>query len=100
MITLSRTKTVSIPFMGADVLVEFKVPTAEDVESVFRGNKDIKDTDIFKKFVSRVISADIEGWTDGLKPGDVTAMPGTYSLVNKAALEITQTAFLVEPEKN
>ena len=47
-----------------------------------------------------IVSEGIEGWENGLKPEDVTAMPGTYSIVNKVALAITKAAFLSEEEKN
>ena len=100
MITLERKKTITVRFMGADVTAEFNVPTAEEVETTIRGNKDLKDSDLFKAFVTTVKSPDIEGWTEGLKPEDVVALPGTYPLMNKIALEIMQTAFLSEPEKN
>lgn len=100
MITLSRTKTVTIPFLGAEVMVEFNIPTAEEVESTIRGNKDLKDSDIFKAFVTTVMSSDIEGWAEGMKPDAVTVLPGTYPLVNAVASEIVKTAFVTEAEKN
>ena len=99
MITLERTKTVMIPFMGVDVDVLFKVPTAEEAEKAFRGS-DVKDTDIFRKFVISVRSSGIEGWDTEIKADAVVSLPGTYSLVNKVALEITKATFLTEAEKN
>ena len=98
MITLERTHKERFTLQGENVDVTFRVPTAEDVENVFR-NKEVKDTDVFKTFVIEVVSEGIEGWEGGLKPEDVTAMPGTYSIVNKVALAVTKTAFLSEEEK-
>ena len=100
MITLSRTKTVTVPFMGIEVMVEFNVPTAEEVETVIRGNKDLKDTDLFKAFVTTVMASEIEGWGEGIKADAVTTLPGTYPLVNKVALEIMNSAFITDDEKN
>ena len=100
MITLSRTKTVTVSFMGVDVMVEFNVPTAEEVETVFRGTKDLKDTYVFKAFVTTVMSPDIEGWGDGIKADAVVALPGTFSLVGKVVTEITKAAILTDDEKN
>lgn len=100
MITLSRSKKVTVPFMGVSVSVEFNVPTAEEVETVFRGNKDLKDTDVFKAFATSISSPDIEGWKDGVKADEVVALPGTYPLVGKAVAEITKAAVLSDSEKN
>ncbi len=102
MITLSRIKTVNIPFMGVDVSFSFNVPTAEDVENVFRGPdaKDLKDSDILRKFGTLLTSPDIEGWSEGIKPEEAVKLPGTYTLINKCAVEIMQSAFLTEAEKN
>lgn len=102
MITLERIKTVTLSFMGVDVLFDFDVPTAEDVEVTFRGPdaKDLKDSEIVKRFGRTFMSADITGWAEALKPEDVISLPGTYSLVNKAAVEVMQAAFVTEAEKN
>ena len=100
MITLERTRTISVPFMNAAVAVSFNIPTAEEVETTIRASKDIKDTDLFRAFVTKVSCPDIEGWADGLAADAVTVLPGTFPLVNKTALEIMQSAFLSEAEKN
>ena len=100
MITLERKKRITVSFMGVDVIVEFNVPTAEEVETTIRGNKDIKDSDLFKAFTVLVRSSEIEGWKVGLAPDAVVVLPGTFPLVTKVAMEIMQTAFLSESEKN
>lgn len=102
MITLSRTKTVTIPFMGVEVIAEFNVPTAEEVEAVFRGSdvKNLKDTDVFKRFTVSLKSEGIDGWADGVSADAAAAAPGTFSLVGKVVTEITKAAIITEPEKN
>ena len=98
MITLSRKRSADIPFMGVNVRVEYVVPTALEVEENIKGNS--KDSEIFEAFVMKVSCPDIEGWQNGVGAKDVLSAPGTYSLVNKAALGIVQSAFLTEAEKN
>ena len=98
MITLSRKKTADIPFMGVNVSVEFIVPSAIEVEEHIKGTQ--KDSQIFESFVTKISSPDIEGWQSGVGPKIVLEAPGTFSLVNKVALEIVQSAFLTEAEKN
>ena len=100
MITLSRTKTITVAFMGVDVEVTFNVPTAEEVETTIRGAKDLKDSDLIKAFVTSVKSAEISGWQDGISAEETLASPGTYPLVNAIAQQIVQSAFLTEKEKN
>ncbi len=98
MISLSRKKTVEIPFLGVTVTVDFVVPTALEVEENLKGGT--KDSAIFEAFVTKVTSPDIEGWQEGVGAKTVLESPGTYPLVNKAALEVVQTAFISEAEKN
>ena len=98
MISLALNKTVDIPFMGTTVKVAYRVPTAAETEEKLR--KDIKDTDVFRAFVTSVASPDIEGWTGGVDAETVIAAPGTYKLVSEAALEVVKSAFLLPDEKN
>lgn len=98
MISLSRKKTVDVTFMDAKVSVEFVVPTALEVEENIKGAT--KDSSIFEAFVTKVSSLEVAGWQNGVGAKDVLDAPGTYGLVNKVALEIVQSAFLTEAEKN
>ena len=102
MITLERTKTLTVAFHGVDVSVTVNVPTAEEVESVFRSAdaKTLKDSDVFKTFVTSVKSAEVTGWTAGIDASTVITQPGTFSLVNKVVGEITKLAVLSDDEKN
>ena len=74
MISLERTKTVSIPFLDVNVDVAFNVPTAEEAQTKIRGVKELTDTRLFKA--------------------------GTFNLVSKVAMEIVNSAILMESEKN
>lgn len=98
MISLSRKKTVSIDFMGTEVSVEFVVPSAIETEEKIK--KDAADSSIFSAFVTKVTAPDIEGWQEGVSAKTVLESPGTFSLVNRVALSVVQSAFLTEPEKN
>ena len=80
MISLERTKTVSIPFLDVNVDVTFNVPTAEEAQTKIRGVKELTDTGLFKDTVLN--------------------SPGTFNLVSKVAMEIVNAAFLMESEKN
>ncbi len=99
MITISRNRTISVSFLGVDATAVFNVPTAEEVETVFRGNKDLKDTEVFKAFTTSISSSEIEGWKDGVKADTVVALPGTYPLVGKVVAEIMKAAVLSDSEK-
>lgn len=68
------------------VEVSYRIPTAPEGESLLVDQ--VKDTAIFKKYVQTVKSNDIEGWADGIAPGDVTALPGTLGLIHSVALDI------------
>ena len=98
MITLSKRKSAEILFMGETVEVEYVVPTALDVEEHIKGST--KDSSVFEAFVTKVSSSGIDGWQNGVGAKAVLEAPGTYSLVNKVALEIVQSAFITEAEKN
>lgn len=102
MITLAREKTIEIPYFNnqAKILVTFNIPTAEEAETKIRGVKDLTDVSVFKMFVLKVVCNDIEGWENGVSAETVTNSPGTFNLVSKTAIEIVNSAFLTESEKN
>ena len=95
MITITKEKTVTIPFAGTEALVRFKVPSAIDVEELRSEN--LKDSDIFKKFVLEV-SVEIEGYNEF--PSAIISLPGSYPLVRDTALQIINAAMLTDFEKN
>ena len=102
MITLAREKTVEIPYFNnqAKIRIAFKIPTAEEAETKIRGVKDLTDVSLFKMFVLKVSSPDVEGWQNGITADDVVNAPGTFNLISKVALEIVNAAFLTDSEKN
>ena len=99
MITLETKKTIKIQFMGVDVIVEYRIPTAAETEVKLKGS-DIKDSDIFKEFVISAKSPEIEGWADGVTAETVLKSPGTYKMVNEVAMAIVKSAYLLPDEKN
>ena len=97
MITLEREKTMTVSFMGETVEVTYSVPTAAEAETELKDSTNAK---LFKRFVSKVKSAGVAGWENGVDAESVINAPGTYSLVNEVDLAIVDSAVLRPDEKN
>lgn len=98
MITFARTRKHVLDFKDASIAIEFNVPTAEEFEEL-RGGA-LKDTEIFRRFVTKVSSDDVEGWKDGIDAEDVVKTPGTYAIVAGAAVEVVSSGMLEKSTKN
>lgn len=95
-IALEKKKTFNLKNEGGTciVTVTYKVPTALDVDTF---GKDIKDSDIFKKFVIN-IESDLEQ-LNGIMPSNFCALP-LYYVVSQTARDILRSAYFIEEEKN
>lgn len=98
MITLSKTKTVSIEYKECRVDAVIKYLSAEEVDQAVTDK--IDNNTLFKQYVEKISSPDIEGWQDGIDPKSVPSLPGTYNIVADIAAEIFNSAFLTKKEKN
>lgn len=96
MITLSKTRTITLEFKDALVEVTFRIPTAADLEDL----SGKKNSYIFEKMVDKVCSPDIEGWVSGVSARVVLDAPGVYSVVSETAKAVLESAFLEKDLKN
>lgn len=95
-ISIERVKSYS-PENAPEVVVTYKVPTAEDFEQIIREKPG--DCEVFNEFV-----ISLEGLTDSdgkvIDPKEVTKTPGTWSLVTGVAKAIIEAATLGPDAKN
>ncbi len=98
MITFKREETKKYSFAEALIEVTYRIPDALEAEQIIADQS--KDTDVFKKFVLSVKSADVEGWADGVKAEDVTILPGVFGLVHLVAVDIVKSMRVDVARKN
>lgn len=98
MISLKKEETREYSFAEALVEVTYKIPTAAEAETVL--NEKWKNTEVFKKFVKTVKSADVEGWENGVKAEDVVSLPGTFNLVTLVTFDIVKDMRAEAQRKN
>ena len=98
MITLAKTKKVSIEYKECRIDAVIRNLTAEEVDKAVADKTD--NNTLFRQYVEKISSPDIEGWLNGIDPKTVPSLPGTYNIVCDIASEIFNTAFLTKKEKN
>lgn len=96
MISIERRISAEFEWQGASVTVDIKVPTAADMYTLSGKS----DTDYFTAFVTKVTSADVEGWQDGVGAQTVLDTPGTFGLVRAVMTVIIEKAMLGAERKN
>lgn len=89
MTNLMKNQKFKIPFCGTDVEVSIRIPSAVESEEIIMN--EMKYSEIFAKFVESVNCPGISDFSN-IKPSDVLALPGTYSLVQKTAVHICTAA--------
>ena len=96
MISISRTRSMTVQYGDDSLVVEFSVPSALETEDVLLAQS--KDSDIFKKFVTRISSENNE--EDTVFPSKFLELPGSYKVLNEVSKAIVKSATLGEEEKN
>ena len=95
---ISSSRQEAFAYEGLEVQVDWRVPTAVEVEQFFGGKKE--NSELFRTFVIQAASADVDGWLEGVGPDVVLATPGMYTLVSDVAKAIVDSCFLTPVQKN
>lgn len=98
MITFKKEDTRQYSFAGGLIEVTYRIADAPEAEIVL--GEQWKNTEVFKKFVLSVKSADVEGWEKGVTAEEVLSCPGTYSLVTVVTFDIVQSMRIEAQRKN
>jgi len=68
------------------VEVRYRIADAAEAEAVITDQ--LKDTEIFKRFVLDVRCKDVDGWAGGIDAESVIKTPGTFGLIHLVAVDI------------
>lgn len=98
MVTFKREETRQYSFAEALIDVTYRVADAPEAEEAL--TEKWKNTDVFKKFVTQVKSAEVEGWEKGVTGEEVISLPGTYGLVTIVTFDIVKSMRIEAQRKN
>jgi len=98
MISFKKEETKQYSFAEALVEVTYRIADATEAETVLTDKW--KNTDVFKKFVTSVKSADVEGWEKGVTAEEVVSLPGTFNLVTVVTFDIVKAMRVEAQRKN
>ena len=84
--------------MESPVEVRYRVADAAEAEIVIMDQ--LKDTEIFKKFVLEAKCKDIDEWVEGVDADQVIKTPGTFGLIHLVAVDIVNRMRMGVQRKN
>lgn len=97
MFGIERTRTYEYKQGDFYASCTYNVPTAEDMQTIYANKDNQKETEVFKKFVTKIESNDEE--LNGKTPSEVIKMPGSWLFVRKCSQAIFELGALGEVQK-